>query len=202
MAYPLVIFDCDGVMFDSRLANEAFYNHIRQSFGLPPMDLKEVEYVHMATADQSIDHIMPEHLRDQAQKYRLNVDYARFYDQMIVEPDLKTVLAELKENDRRIALFTNRSNTIGPLLDAFDLAPYFELVISSQDVDRPKPHPEGLYKILERFQTPSGRALFIGDSPSDAAAASAAGVPLAAYRNPNLDAAHHIQRLGELTEIV
>ena len=32
-----VIFDCDGVMLDSRQANINFYNHLLDHFSLPPM---------------------------------------------------------------------------------------------------------------------------------------------------------------------
>lgn len=32
-----VIFDCDGVMIDSRAANDEFYNRVLAYFGLPPM---------------------------------------------------------------------------------------------------------------------------------------------------------------------
>ena len=52
-----VIFDCDGVMFDSRQANINYYNHILAHFGLPPMPDEEVSFVHMNTADESVRHI-------------------------------------------------------------------------------------------------------------------------------------------------
>ena len=32
----LIIYDCDGVLIDSRRSNEAFYNHILAHFGLRP----------------------------------------------------------------------------------------------------------------------------------------------------------------------
>ena len=37
-ALKLVIFDCDGVMFDSKNANRVYYNHMLEKFGHPPMD--------------------------------------------------------------------------------------------------------------------------------------------------------------------
>jgi phosphoglycolate phosphatase len=36
----VIIFDCDGVMFDSRQANINFYNHLLARFDQPPMDPK------------------------------------------------------------------------------------------------------------------------------------------------------------------
>ena len=32
-----VIFDCDGVMINSRAANDEFYNRVLAYFGLPPL---------------------------------------------------------------------------------------------------------------------------------------------------------------------
>ena len=40
-----VVFDCDGVLFDSRQANRSFYDHIRSRFGLPPMPEEDVTYL-------------------------------------------------------------------------------------------------------------------------------------------------------------
>jgi len=49
-----VIFDCDGVMFDSRQANINFYNHLLAHFDLQPLTEDQVAYVHMHTADESV----------------------------------------------------------------------------------------------------------------------------------------------------
>ncbi|HEX9949261.1 MAG TPA: HAD hydrolase-like protein, partial [Thermodesulfobacteriota bacterium] len=40
----VIIFDCDGVLFDSKEANIAFYNQILSQFNLPPLTIAEVEY--------------------------------------------------------------------------------------------------------------------------------------------------------------
>jgi len=202
MVYRLIIFDCDGVMFESRRANEAFYNHIRAHFGLPPMSLKELDYVHMATSEESVNFIIPdERLQAQAQAYRLAVDYRPFARLMVMEPTLLDLLRFLKP-EYYTAVSTNRSNTINPILEDFGLASYFELVVSCLDVGRPKPDPESINLILETLKIPAGQALFIGDSEVDAAAARAAGVDLAAYRNSALTAEYHLENLDQVKTIV
>jgi len=202
MVYRLVIFDCDGVLFESRKANEAFYNHIRSRFGLPPMSLEELDYVHMATSEESINYIIPdERIRAEAQAYRLTVDYRPFARLMVIEPTLLDLLRFLKP-DYYTAVSTNRSNTINPILEDFGLAPYFDLVVSCLDVSRPKPDPESINLILETLKIPADQALFIGDSEVDAAAARAAGVDLAAYRNSALPAEYHLENLAEVKTIL
>ncbi|MFH1140061.1 MAG: HAD-IA family hydrolase [Pseudomonadota bacterium] len=203
MGFSLVIFDCDGVMFDSRRANEEFYNHIRAGFGLGPLTKAETDYVHMATAEESVNFIMPPQLRAQAQEYRLTRDYTPFLRFMTIEPDLLDLLEFIRTSKNiRSAVNTNRSNTIAPLLSHFGLDRYFDLVVSSLDVRRPKPDPESLLLILDKLGAPAEQALFIGDSPTDAAAARSAGVPLAAYRNRGLDAAYHLDRLAEVRGLI
>ena len=45
-----VIFDCDGVIIDSRATNGIYYNRILEHFGLPPMTPEKERYSFMATA--------------------------------------------------------------------------------------------------------------------------------------------------------
>jgi len=82
-----VIFDCDGVMFDSRQANINFYNHLRHHFGLPLLDESAIDYVHMHTADEAIRHIFRgTPYVDQALAYKRDLDYTPFIKDMIPEP--------------------------------------------------------------------------------------------------------------------
>ena len=86
----LVIFDCDGVMFDSKHANDAYYNHILAHFGKPPMNSQQSKYVHMHTADQSIAYLFSDDpLAEQALAYRHQISYFPFIPLMEMEPYLR-----------------------------------------------------------------------------------------------------------------
>ena len=187
-----VIFDCDGVMFDSRRANIRFYNHLLERFGMPPMSREMVTYVHMHTADESVRRIFEgsPHL-DEAQKYRLEMDYTPFITDMVMEPGLKELLRLLRP-EFGLAVATNRSNTIDQVLEWSGLNGFFDMVVSSLDVRKPKPHPESLFTILDYFQIGAEKALYVGDSLVDQQTARAAGVPFVAYKNRELRAAHHV----------
>ena len=202
MKVSAVIFDCDGVMFDSRQANINFYNHILSHFGLPPMTAEDIAFVHMNTAVESLNHIF----RDspylaEAQEYRLQLDYIPFVRDMVMEPGLKEVLDFLKPRCG-LAVATNRSNTIGKVLELNGLTHYFDIVVSSLDVANPKPHPEPILKILDFFGIEPDECCYIGDSEVDFEVCQAAGVPLIAYKNKSLGAPIHIESLVELKEIL
>ncbi|MEJ2068631.1 MAG: HAD hydrolase-like protein, partial [Deltaproteobacteria bacterium] len=80
-ATQVVIFDCDGVMFDSKEANIAFYNAILAQYHLPPMTQEEVEYVHVSTAEGALRHLLARRDPDVLKEilaHRPHVDYTPF----------------------------------------------------------------------------------------------------------------------------
>ena len=198
----VVVFDCDGVMFDSRQANRNFYDHIRSRFGLPPMPEEDVAYVHMHTADESIRYVLRDtpHV-EAALAYRWEVDYTPFIRDMVMEPDLKEVLACLG-CETALAVATNRSNTIDLVLERHGLEAFFDMVVSSLDVQHPKPHPEALIRILEALEVGKENPLYVGDSSVDAQTAAAAGVPFVAYRNEALPADFHAGGMWDVAALV
>lgn len=56
----------------------------------------------------------------------------------------------------------------------------FDVVVGSDEVEHPKPHPEPVLKALERLGRPAAGAVFIGDSRHDLECGRAAGVKTAA----------------------
>jgi phosphoglycolate phosphatase len=188
----LVGFDCDGVLFDSREANTKFYNSILRRFGLPPMTPAAVDYVHSHTVKESLEYLFRESPRlEEVLDYCRTMDYQRFIPMMVEEPHLREFLGFLRPRFYT-ALATNRTTTTRAVLDYHGLADQFDLVVSAQDVSRPKPHPESLWRILEHFRLTPQEVIYIGDSKVDEAFAKNAGVPLVAYRNPRLQADYYL----------
>jgi phosphoglycolate phosphatase len=58
------------------------------------------------------------------------------------------------------------------------LLQYFQVVIGGEDVEEHKPHPEGLFKAVERLQCSPASIVYVGDSVADAELAKRAAVPL------------------------
>lgn len=198
----LVVFDCDGVMFDSKQANRVYYNHFLQKFGHPPMTEDEVEYVHVHHVTDSIRHIFrhyPDEL-DKAEAYRQGVDYTPYLQYMIMEPDLLDFLAFLRPA-RKTAISTNRTTTMPAVLDMFKLRHAFDKVVTALDVRQPKPHPEALHLILDYFGMRVENAVYIGDSMIDRQHTAGVGMRLIAYKNPGLPAEYHVTSFMEITAL-
>jgi phosphoglycolate phosphatase len=193
----LVGFDCDGVLFDSRDANIAFYNDILERFGFPPMAPGAVDYVHSHTFQESLEHLFREtQVLDEVLDFCRTIDYQRFIPMMVEAPHLREFLGFLRSRFFT-ALATNRTTTTQAVLHYHRLADQFDLVISALDVNRPKPHPESFWRILEHFGLKADEVIYIGDSKVDEDFARNAGVPLVAYKNSHLNADFHLDSFAD-----
>jgi len=198
----IVIFDCDGVMFDTVKANTAYYNRILLHLGKPPLNPEQFAFVHMHTADESLVYLSDnEDEFKAAQNYRRIIGYDEFIKYMEIEPYLKPLLKWLKPK-YKTAIATNRSDTMPRVLSEFNLKDDFDMVVTALDVENPKPYPDQLFKILNFFKINPDNALYVGDSKVDETAAKAAGVPLASYKNRSLSADFHITSLKEIKDIL
>ncbi|MCW7753251.1 HAD family hydrolase [Desulfobotulus sp. H1] len=197
-----VAFDCDGVMINSTEANRTYYNTQLQAFGLDPMTDADFHHVHMHTASEAIRHLFEGRVPlDQVKENLQHFHYPDLFPLMIEEPHLRKLLKNLRPH-YRTAVATNRSNTLRPLLDYFDLTKYFDKLITSMDVVRPKPHPDMLTALVKHFGLSPENLLYIGDSPLDARAASEAGCHFIGYGAEDLGAELHIQTLDRLHDFL
>jgi len=195
-----VVFDCDGVLLDSRKSNMAYYNRIREIAGLGPMNPDEEDYAHMHSVRETLARIFPPELHGRVGEFAQHVNYARdILPTVDPEPGLHACLDALRARGLRLAIFTNRGGGMDAVLDTFNLRPYFDPVMTVADVQA-KPAPDGLLRIAGHWERPPEDLLFIGDSLLDALAAEAAGVYFWAYRNPPLQAQGHVDSLAELEE--
>ncbi|OGR04162.1 MAG: beta-phosphoglucomutase [Deltaproteobacteria bacterium RIFOXYD12_FULL_50_9] len=199
----LVIFDCDGVMFDSKEANRYYYNDLLAHFGHQPMSEDDLEFVHINHVMGSISHIFRHYQDDMAavDSFRKSLDYVPYLQYMHMEPDLKEFLQFLQANGYQTAISTNRTTTMPIILEMFGLKSFFDMVVTALDVTQPKPHPEALHKILERFQVAATECIYIGDSEIDREHTAALGMRLIAFKNNELAAEYHVRSFREISEL-
>jgi len=89
-------------------------------------------------------------LYNKADAFRTSMDYTPFVKYMRIEPYLKILLKKLKPK-YKLAIATNRTNTMPTVLREFGLEQYFDYVVCALDVKNPKPDPEQLYKFYSEI---------------------------------------------------
>lgn len=184
--YKAVIYDCDGVMFDSFDANLRFYQRIMESMGRPLLDTADEEHMrvlHTFANREVLAYFFPDPADFQrAVAAASSIDYRDLVPFMVMEDGFRETLDRLS-GKVELAVCTNRSTSMDMVLETFGLSPYFGCVMTASKVANPKPHPEPLLKVLDHYGIQAGEALFVGDSEVDSLAAAAAGVPFVAYKS-------------------
>jgi len=163
---------------------------------------EQMTFVHMHTVDRSVSYLFNgmESL-DVVHAHRKRIGYLPFLEFMEIEPGLKPLLRKLKPGFKT-AVATNRSDTMEKVIFQHGLEGYFDLVVCSLDVKRPKPDPESLIKIFEHFDCGPDQMIYVGDSSVEQMAAAAASVSFVAFNNTALAADYYISSLAELETIL
>ncbi|MGA2317902.1 MAG: HAD-IA family hydrolase [Thermodesulfobacteriota bacterium] len=182
-----VIYDCDGVLFDSLEANTKLYNDLCAMVGRDPLREEEIQYVHTHTVFEAIHFIFGK--ENDLEKKALEIlkqkkiDLKNYVSYLKMEPHLVEVLEKLKGKGMLRVVNTNRTTSMPYIMERFNLWPYFEMVVTALDVKNPKPHPESIEKIIEAFKLKKEEAVFVGDSDVDKQTAESSGVRFVAYKN-------------------
>ena len=198
-----IILDCDGVMFDSRNANRQFYNFLLAHFGYREMDDNELDFVHIHNVYDSLNHIFrhyPEQQIDEVHAFRKQNSYLPFLRYMDIEPDL-TAFLETTESKYNLAIATNRTDTMVPLLKEFGIEHFFQKVMTADNSRRPKPAADPLLEICEHFDCAIEESIYIGDSIVDEETAGNCGMRLIAFKNSDLSATYHVNSFLEILEL-
>ncbi|HKD65226.1 MAG TPA: HAD family hydrolase [Candidatus Binataceae bacterium] len=173
----LVIFDADGVLFESGDSNTAYYNAIFKTLGEPPLSPEEERLGAFLSARQVFEHRAG---GDQERIRRMHavgaqIDFTPFFHLLSPPFELRPFLLEIKTR-YKVGLATNRSVTVPRLIEHLHLADVFDAIACTQDNVRPKPAPDVVNLCIERAGATRDTAVYVGDSEIDYIAAQSAGV--------------------------
>ena len=197
-----IVYDCDGVLFESRMANLAYYNKVLEHFGESPVEESDRERAHLchtAASTHVFQSLLGDELAQEALKVAEALDYRQFIPFMSPEPGMREALASLSAS-YPLAVATTRGYSMPSILEHFELSDFFTTVVTSRDVDQPKPAPDMLHEAARRLGCQESELLFVGDSELDQAAASAAGMSFAVYKG-ELQADIILRHHSELVEL-
>jgi len=185
-----VIYDCDGVLFDSLEANTKLYNDLCAMVGRYPLREDEMRYVHTHTVYEALHFIFGK--ENDLEKKALEilkqkqVDLKNYVGYLKMEPHLFQTLERLKEKGILRVINTNRTTSMKYIMERYNLWPFFDMVVTALDVKNPKPHPESIEKIVQAFNLNKEQTVFVGDSEVDQQTARSSGVRFIAYKNKEI----------------
>jgi phosphoglycolate phosphatase len=172
-----VLFDFDGTLADSFPAITASTNHVRTSYGLPPVPEAVVrEYVGLGLPNLMEALVPGAPTADAVARYRAHHSSVMLAGTRLM-PGVAETLAGLFRRGVKMAVCSNKAvHFTKQLVRELGLAEMFDAVLGPEDVGRPKPDPAMLLEAVRRLGVPKDETVYVGDMAVDVHTAKAAGI--------------------------
>lgn len=195
MAIKAILFDHDGTLVDSDPAHFRIWRQVLATYGV---DLSEQQYIdHYAglpTCANAQDMLSRFAIRSTVEALaRAKMIATGDFLTREAFPPMPAALETVRHFHAlglRLAIVTGSGrDVISATTRAYALQSLFETVVSSDDVERNKPHPDGYLLAAQRLRLSPRECLAIEDTVHGLNAAAAAGVPCLAV--PSAMSRHH-----------
>ena len=164
-ALPAVIFDMDGVIFDSE---QAFINSFKEICFAEKMEFKEQACLDCIGVNWNSSKAIFE------AAYGADFDFPHYYDlvrkrmgtlRFDLKPGVHEIFAYLKERHIPTALASStREVSVRRMLNDDDLMEYFDAIICGDMVSHSKPHPEIFLTAADKLGVDPTNCIVIEDS--------------------------------------
>jgi pyrophosphatase PpaX len=180
MKLKCVIFDMDGTLTQTNQLIFESFNHVAQQYRQKRYSEQEILAMFGPPEEVALMEIVTEEQLQEAMQEYLGFYRNNHHRMAKLYPGIAGLLDELKSREYIVALFTGKGrHTTNITLEELNLVPYFDCVVTGNDVVHHKPSGEGIQKILSQFTLHQDEAIMVGDSVADIKASREAGVRVA-----------------------
>ena len=176
---PVLIFDLDGTLVDSKKDLTASVNHIRCQFDLPDLTEEEIArfigngalmLIRRTLGAKATEANVQSGLQMFLSYYR-----AHMLDSTALYPGVRETLDSL--SDCKLAVLTNKPVHFScAMLDGLGIYRHFTAVYGGNSFDHKKPHPVGVETLMTEAGVGRDATLMVGDSSVDVQTARNAGI--------------------------
>ena len=170
-----IAFDLDGTLLDTGTVVPDSYIAVVRELGGPAVTRPEVVAAYHAGAAGAViaELLGSKPPVDAVARYLIELE--RRADAVSLYPGMRAVVEKLAER-LPLAVYTGASaRACAVLLDRTGLRRFFSVVVGGDEVERPKPDPEGLRVVADRLGLATEQLAYVGDAARDAGAARACG---------------------------
>ena len=189
MTNNYIIFDMDGVLLDSEPMHQEIIYETFQLKGIP----LDKAYIQTLTGMSAFP--MWEKVKRDAQRTESVEELMQFHRDYFFKrlpemkvplvPHIKEVLEKFKNEGKHLSLASPSGRK---LIDIFtqqtNIAHYFEVIMSGDDVQYSKPNPEIFLKVAQWYGLPATQFTVIEDSTNGVKAAKSANMKCIGFDNP------------------
>jgi HAD superfamily hydrolase (TIGR01509 family) len=194
-----VLFDLDGVLIDSYLGWYLLFNDALRHFGFTQISEETFRRHWGQSTEDDVRIFMRGRTVEEVRAF-FQTHFVNYLSDFKINPSAQKTLKALLRSNIKLACVTNSHRDIArQILTVHQLDKYFKIVVTADDVKRPKPAPDMLFEVFRLLKIRPGQALFIGDTQSDKQAGAAAGCLFVGYK---LNAVLTVDRLDDLYNLL
>ena len=164
----LAIFDLDGTLFDTKDVN---YNAYQNAIKMVEIDVK-IDYNDFCNLynGKNYREFLPKIIPDITEEQMKNIHnfkkniYTKYLDKAKKNNLLFAIIQEMKKSFF-ISIVTNASKkNVDDILEKFCVKDLFDLLITQEDIENPKPSAEGFLKVMDYFNISKENTIIFEDS--------------------------------------
>jgi pyrophosphatase PpaX len=172
-----IIFDFDGTLADTLPVCFYAFQAVFMEFDGIEVSPDEIKVMF----GPSETGIIRENLKNKNHEQAIELFYEKYSDkhqELVLENEaINDLLLFLKSEGYKLGIVTGKAyRSLIISLQHLKMDHLFDVIITGDDVVKPKPHPEGIHKALKQLQIKKSEAIFLGDSDADILAGKQAGV--------------------------
>lgn len=173
-----VIFDFDGVIVDSEWLHKDCEREVLAEYGIRITPEEQRECVGRTAAEifsiLKRNHRIPRN-SEELMKKKAVMYLERARARLKMYNKAADVLRELKSRYKLALTTSSRRSTVEFLLSHFSLNEFFDVVVTGDDVQRGKPHPEPFLRTMEKLGLKPEECVVIEDAVNGIKAAKSSG---------------------------
>ena len=179
--YSTYIFDLDGTLLDTLNDLAVSTNYALHWAGMPEHTVDDVKVFVGNGVKKLIERAMPDGINNP----KFEMTYSKFKEHYIEHsmdttkpyPGILETLAELKKNNKKIAVVSNKFYDATQKLCSHFFSDYVQVAIGERESIRKKPAPDTVVEALRQLGAEKETAVYIGDSDVDVNTAKNSGLP-------------------------
>lgn len=182
----VILFDLDGTLLYTLPSITAAMNRTLKRFGLEAISLERVRELVGNSSRYLVEHAIKESggsdwSKEQCEHFldAYNTDYLSHpIEGTTPYPGAEALLDALKEEGKQLWVYSNKPDAIAKQVVHHFFGMRFDRIRGYREDTPRKPHPEGVYALLEESGKQAKDVLYIGDSEVDWKLAQAAGLDM------------------------
>lgn len=184
-----IFFDLDGVLVATRSLHSIAFREALSEVGIPLTEAEHQAVFNGLPTSRKISLLRNQYKIDREMELQIDRLKQR-KTQLLIETNVKKDLDLIRDlsllrSRKKLAVCSNaRRETLDLVIDRMEIRSCFDLLLSQEEVNEPKPSPAIYLSALKYFEVQASQCLVVEDSPHGVLAAQNAGIDVIVVENP------------------